>query len=224
MGRRHYSERVNHHNRHAKERGLWNIGEAPRPQPFGVRRPLQLAVAATIQEALSAFYQVGDLPPELNLRRTNHVTLLPKQAYDTQVRRGKVSQHNLQEARTQLERRAQRYETAAVGGKVIDVSFIGGRILAMKVKSEQLEAERQDITEVLGWYGVRGLRPEGEKPALHISIAEAHKVLPLETRDLVQELVSEAAMDRVQPAGELLPLGSWQFYPRPPQPEAAAAA
>jgi len=214
MGRKHYTERIPQQTRHAKERGRWDIGEAPRPQPIGVRRRLDRATGFAFLGALCELDAIGGLPEQLKPRRSSHVTLLPHRAYESQLKQGKLSQQKLLDARAQIDRKSRNYRERQVQSNVVDVAFLGGRILILKLESEQLQTEREDIANVMERFGVKGLDGQYTNTTLHVSVAEADRPLPLDVRRRALKIVGDA-LDTVHPLEEPLTFDAWSVYPQP---------
>jgi len=174
MGRKHYTQSIPQHSRHAKRVDQWP--ESERARLFSARRSLESPSLMNVMEGIRELQIAGQVPAELRFRPRAHVDLVPGHVLGEQAMRGIVSISDRDLFR--MERNLMGTDEnlmEPVDAEIKSVSMKRGGTVRITLVSEKLEAEREAVAEALESIGFQGIHRYRQQTALHIHLATSRR-------------------------------------------------
>lgn len=185
MGRKHHTEQIPQHSRHAREKGRRQRGEVQWPEAFGVRRSLDQDIAARLRFKLSALKEARELPDTLKIKKRPRVLLLPLEFLGEQADQGLISAGCLRSMRRELEANSLDSAGEKVHVDLEDVKVPDGRSVAVTFASPTLVTECSNVVALMDRYKIRGVQELQPGNTFSVQVARTNRVLKLVEREEV---------------------------------------
>ena len=195
-------------NLRSHRREIRQAAKGERPEPFGIRRPLEEEAQERLKLPFEKLLRDNRIPDALVPRESLKNTLLRQRMLDKQLGRGIIIGYEFAKKQEEGKERVAQECTDNIVAELGEVVIINGRVVALELISDDLEHDHNVVADVFSSLGIVSTR--AATIPLHVSLGESRDFMS----KLVQGEVSRVVND-VMPVGETILLTGIEFYTNP---------